>query len=118
MQAVSRPSVLLLQSDGDTRDKYAAYLALSGFDVVAAASTEEALLLALNADIVITGLRHEPDRSMSESDVATKWRGHGARGWSGSYAIRRRPYGSERAAFPHSAPPEVGPSHPARASRV
>ena len=28
------------------------------------------------------------------------------------------PHRSERAAFPHSAPPEVGPNHPARASRV
>jgi DNA-binding response OmpR family regulator len=57
MQAVSAPSVLLIEPHDDTRNMYAEYLAFAGFDVVALATGEHALSCAVKADIVITGIR-------------------------------------------------------------
>jgi len=48
--------VLLVQSDHDNRDMYTTYLEGCRFTVVTAATTDEALVRALDADIVVTGM--------------------------------------------------------------
>lgn len=51
-----RPTVLLVQSDQDNREMYAEYLRLKGFDPISASTVEEALALAADAHVIVTGI--------------------------------------------------------------
>jgi CheY-like chemotaxis protein len=54
---VSSAVVLLVESHEDSRDMYACYLQLCGFTVQTADTTDEGLILASDADVVVTGIR-------------------------------------------------------------
>ena len=49
--------VLLVESHNDSREMYACYLQLCGFTVQTAATTDEGLIRASDADVVVTGIR-------------------------------------------------------------
>jgi DNA-binding response OmpR family regulator len=52
-----RSTVLLVDSDGDTREMYAECLRISGFTVLAADTTDDGLRCAGNADVIVTEIR-------------------------------------------------------------
>ena len=49
--------ILLVESHDDSRDMYADYLRDCGFTVQTAGTTDEGLMLASDADVIVTGLR-------------------------------------------------------------
>src|ERR1700681_2892935 len=49
--------VLLVESHNDSPEMYACYLQLLGFTVLTADSTDEGLIRASDADVVVTGIR-------------------------------------------------------------
>jgi len=52
-----RAAVLLVDSDGDSRDMYAEYLRVCGFEVHTATTTDDGLIRASGVDVVVTGIR-------------------------------------------------------------
>jgi two-component system cell cycle response regulator DivK len=51
------PVVLLVESHEDSREMYACYPQLLGFTVLTSDSTDEGLIRASDADVVVTGIR-------------------------------------------------------------
>lgn len=51
------PVILLVRADTDTRAMYADYLRAHAFDVREAENTDEALQIAPEAEVIVTGLR-------------------------------------------------------------
>jgi DNA-binding response OmpR family regulator len=52
-----RSTVLLVESDADTREMYAECLRMSGFTVLSAETTDDGLRSASNADVIVTEIR-------------------------------------------------------------
>jgi two-component system cell cycle response regulator DivK len=52
-----RSTVLLVESDADTREMYAECLRMSGFTVLSAETTDDGLRSATNADVIVTEIR-------------------------------------------------------------
>ena len=50
------PTILLVESHADERDMYADYLTFCGFDVVAVATTDEALQHIAGTDLLVTAV--------------------------------------------------------------
>lgn len=51
------PSVLLVESDDDSRDMYVEYLRTRGFTPAVAVTTDDGLISATQADVIVTGIR-------------------------------------------------------------
>jgi DNA-binding NtrC family response regulator len=54
--SATRPAVLLVDRHDDTRELYAQYLSLVGFQTTSTNNAETALIMARDSDVVVTGI--------------------------------------------------------------